>query len=53
MAEVRFSSLAATDIEHISFYFLRYSVDSARKFLKELMSKFKMLAENSENRTCT
>jgi len=29
MAEVKFSSLAEADIEDISFYFLKYSVDSA------------------------
>ncbi len=46
MADVKFSSLAETDIEDISLYFLKYSKNSARKFLKELMSKFQLLAKN-------
>jgi len=46
MNEVRFSSFAEVDIETISDYFVQYSVNSARKFIKDLMQKFQLLADN-------
>jgi toxin ParE1/3/4 len=46
MADVVFSSFAESDLENVFNYAAEFCVDSARKFIKELMEKFKLPAEN-------
>lgn len=48
MSEVSFSTFAESDLESISDYFLKFSINSARRFLKDLMQKFRMLADNPQ-----
>lgn len=48
MAEVLFSAFAESDIEDIFVYYAEFNLDSSRKFIKELMRKFKLLAENPQ-----
>lgn len=48
MAHVIFSSFAESDIEDIFNYVAEFNVDSAQKFIKALMQKFKLLAENPQ-----
>lgn len=46
MADVIFSSFAESDLDDIFNYVAEFSVDSAKKTVKDLMQKFKLLAEN-------
>ena len=46
MADVVFSSFALADLDNIFNHSVEFGVDSARKFIKGLMEKFKLLAEN-------
>ncbi len=46
MAIVEFSPLAKKDLEDIIVYVAERNVPSAQKIVKDLMKKFKLLAEN-------
>jgi toxin ParE1/3/4 len=46
MAIVEFSPQAKDDLEGIIIYVSEYSLESAKKTVKELIGKFKILAEN-------
>lgn len=48
MAEVLFSAFAESDIEDIFVYYAEFNIDSSLKFIKDLMRKFKLLAENPQ-----
>ena len=46
MADVIFSSFTESDLDNIFSYVAELNTDSAKKTIKELMQKFKLLAEN-------
>ena len=46
MADVVFSSFAESDLDDIFSYVAEFNVDSAKKTVKNLMQKFKLLAGN-------
>lgn len=46
MAVIEFSPLAQKDLEDIIVYVAERNLPSAQKIVKELMKKFKLLAEN-------
>ncbi|MGI8670104.1 MAG: type II toxin-antitoxin system RelE/ParE family toxin [Aridibacter sp.] len=46
MGKVEISPLAETDLENIWEYFLKYSIESAKRIIKELGQKFDLLSEN-------
>lgn len=46
MADVIFSSFTVSDLDDIFNYVAEFNTDSAKKTIKELMQKFKLLAEN-------
>lgn len=46
MAKVEISLLAESDLETIWDYYLEYSIDSAKKIIKEFGQKFELLSEN-------
>lgn len=46
MADVVFSSFAKSDLDDIFNHTVEFGIDSARKFIKGLMEKFNLLAEN-------
>ncbi len=46
MANAVFSSFAESDLKNIFSYIAESNTDSAKKFIKALMQKFKLLTEN-------